>query len=188
MKKELRRQMLARRNALSKAMVLAYSENICQKVLGMPVYRQAQDICLYMPIQNEVDVSMLIAPARAQGKTVWLPRIIDGKMDFYLYAEDTLLTLGAYHIREPLSEQRLIPHEFVLVIMPGAVFSRDNDRIGYGGGYYDRYLSCYPMCKTVAVCYDFQILPEIPADVHDIRPQFIVSNDMDSHKDRQKDK
>lgn len=177
MKKELRRQMLTFRNTLSKADVSVYSENICQKILGIPMYQEAHDICLYMPIQNEVDVTRLIAPARAQGKTVWLPKIIGGEMEFYLYHEDTPLVSGAYHILEPASDKKLIPGEFVLVVMPGAVFSNDNDRIGYGGGYYDRYLSRYPMCKTVAVCYDFQILPEIPADLHDIRPQLVVSND-----------
>lgn len=177
MKRELRRRMLARRNALTGTEVSDYSENICRKVLAMPVYQRAHDICLYMPIQNEVDVSMLIAPARAQGKTVWLPRVVGEEMDFYLYEEDTCLFTGAYGIREPQSTQILIPHEYVLVVMPGAVFSTDNDRIGYGGGYYDRYLSRYPMCKTVAVCYDFQIVPELPADLHDVRPQFVISND-----------
>lgn len=177
MKRELRRRMLARRNALTETEVSDYSENICRKVLDMPVYQRARDICLYMPIQNEVDVSMLIAPARLQGKAVWLPRVEEGEMDFYLYGEDTCLFTGAYGIQEPESSQRLIPHEHVLVVMPGAVFSKDNDRIGYGGGYYDKYLSRYPMCKTIAVCYDFQILSEIPADVHDVKPQFIVSND-----------
>ena len=63
----------------------------------------------------------------------------------------------------------------VLVIMPGTVFSERRDRIGYGGGYYDRFLTGRKNDRTIAVCYDFQIMKELPAEVHDVRPDMIVS-------------
>ncbi len=176
LKKELRKKILKQRAALTKQQVSAYSEVICRKILGNPVYRQAHNLCLYIPIRNEVDVMLLADSARESGKRVWLPRIVEGRMDFFLYSTDTALTEGAYHIPEPVSEHRLIPDTTTLVIMPGAVFSVTHDRIGYGGGYYDRYLSKYPVCKTLAVCYDFQVVPELPGEEHDIKPENIIYN------------
>ena len=80
------------------------------------------------------------------------------------------LTKSAFGIPEPEGNtaERLSPHSSALVIMPGAVFSVKKDRIGYGGGYYDRFLAGRDGCKTIAVCYDFQIKDDIPADKHDI--------------------
>ncbi len=176
LKKELRKKILKQRAELTKQQVSAYSEAICNKILNNSVYRQAHNLCLYAPIRNEVDVTLLVNPSRESGKCVWLPRIIEGRMDFFLYSTDTVLTEGAYHIPEPVSEQRLIPDAATLVIMPGAVFSVTHDRIGYGGGYYDRYLSKYPVCKTLAVCYDFQVVPELPGEEHDIKPENIIYN------------
>ena len=178
-KKEIRKNILQRRKALDQETVRRLSCMICEKISGLKAYKTAEDLCLYMPINNEVDVTLLIEPAIAAGKRIWLPRVIeqDGskEMDFFHYDKTTSLTEGPYHIREPRSEQKLIPHEKTLILMPGAVFSEKRDRIGYGGGYYDRYLSQHPVCRTVAPCYDFQILPEIPAELHDIRPQMVVS-------------
>ena len=176
LKKELRKKILQKRAELTEQQVFAYSEAICRKILENPIYQQSNNLCLYMPIRNEVDVTLLVNPARESGKCVWLPKIIDGQMDFYLYGADTVLSESAYHIPEPLSEHRLIPDSSTLVIMPGAVFSVTHDRIGYGGGYYDRYLSKYPTCKTLAVCYDFQVVPELPGEEHDIKPDHIIYN------------
>ena len=64
-------------------------------------------------------------------------------MDFFRYDEDTVLVTGSYDIMEPDSDEMLEPDENTLIIMPGAVFSESRDRIGYGGGYYDRYLEKY---------------------------------------------
>lgn len=176
LKKELRKKILQKRAEMTEQQVSAYSEAICGKILKNPIYQQSNHLCLYMPIRNEVDVTLLINPARESGKCVWLPKIIDGQMDFYLYGADTALAEGAYHIPEPVSECRLVPDASTLVIMPGAVFSATHDRIGYGGGYYDRYLSEYPVCRTLAVCYDFQVVPELPGEEHDIKPDHIICN------------
>jgi 5-formyltetrahydrofolate cyclo-ligase len=96
-------------------------------------------------------------------------------MEFYIYDEATALINGAYNILEPASDEILEPDSDTLIIMPGAVFSKDKKRIGYGGGYYDRYLAEHPECKTIAVAYNFQILDEIPYEEHDMCPDLIVN-------------
>lgn len=174
-KSELRKQILSERRKLDKVTITHLSKEICTRVIAMDLYKSAQDICLYMPINNEADASLLIDDSINLGKRVWLPRVHGDTMDFYYYGRDVALDEGSYGIQEPQSDRILVPDENTLIIMPGAVFSENCDRIGYGGGYYDKYLSKYPMCKTAAICYDFQILKEIPADRHDIKPLYIVS-------------
>ena len=174
-KKELRKEILDIRSSLTGDDVKRHSETICSRLTDTQQYRRAENVCLYMPIRNEVDVTLIMERARADGKTVWLPRVRDGLMHFHLYDEETALVGGAFGIQEPDSESVLAPGCETLVVMPGAVFSENRDRIGYGGGYYDRFLEKYGECMTAAVCYDFQIMAEIPAEEHDIRPELIVS-------------
>lgn len=174
-KKEIRKEILKKRRELADEEVIMSSEIICKKISEMEVYKSANDICLYMAINNEVDPSLLIEDSLSRGKNIWLPKV-DGKtMDFFRFSYETKLVIGPYGIKEPDSETMLLPDEKTLIIMPGAVFSKERDRIGYGGGYYDRYLYLNPCCKTLAIAYDFQVLEKIPAENHDIKPEYIVT-------------
>ena len=174
-KKEIRKEILNKRSAMSSLDVNTLSAGICRRLAMTEQYNNAENVCLYMPIKNEADVTLLIDALRRNGRTVWLPRVIGGHMDFYIYNEDTPLISGAFGIREPDSKTVLVPDSRTLVVMPGAVFSVKRGRIGYGGGYYDRFLEENSRCMTAAVCYDFQIIDEVPAEAHDIKPQIIVS-------------
>lgn len=175
-KKEIRSFMLGKREKMEEDRVGQLSQIICKRVCEQEAFADASDICLYMPIRNEVDVTCLIEPAKRQKKRIWLPKVIEGKMDFYYYDNTVSLAKGKYDILEPQSDRMLIPDEHTLIIMPGAAFSYDGSRIGYGGGYYDCYLHAYPFCKTIAVCYDFQILPQIPSESHDCKADIVISD------------
>ena len=176
-KQDIRKEILKMRSSLSSEDVRALSMIICSILQVMDVYRNAADICLYMPVRNEVDVTMLTEAAQNEGKGVWLPRVAGGEMKFCRYDKNTELVEGAYGIKEPDSSEILEPDEKTLVIMPGAAFSEKHEHIGYGGGYYDRFLAEYPQCTTAAVCYDFQIMPELPSEMHDVRPDIIISQE-----------
>ena len=108
-KKELRKEILDIRSSLSDDDVKLHSEVICSRLAATEQYRRAENVCLYMPIRNEVDVTLIMERARADGKTVWLPRVRDGVMHFHLYGEETALISGAFGIREPDSENVLVP-------------------------------------------------------------------------------
>ena len=174
-KKELRKMILKQRRALSDSEVHDRSLLICDNIYRSRVYEKAKDVCLYMPINNEVDVALMLDQVLDDGKRAWLPKVIEDEMDFFAYDRDTPLTIGAYGITEPDTDEILEPDENTLIIMPGAVFSHDRDRIGYGGGYYDKYLDKHREVMTVAACYDLQIVDSIPAEMHDIKPQALVS-------------
>lgn len=175
-KREIRNEILKKRKALCAEDVRKLSQAICGRVCGMQEYRKSKSLCLYMPINNEVDVTYIMNAARREEKSIWLPRIAAGDMKFCLYEEGKPPVMGAFGILEPDSWKTLKADENTLVIMPGSVFSEKRDRIGYGGGYYDVFLHDNPQCMTAAVCYDFQILPELPAEEHDIKPDIIVSS------------
>lgn len=176
-KKEIRDTVLDIRKSFDTDYLNRLSAVICNRILKQENYISCKDLVLYMPINNEVNLDILMNQALKDAKNVWLPRIIQKNMEFYRYSEQTKLIKGAYGILEPDTNYILNPDDNTLIIMPGAAFSDDMGRIGYGGGYYDKYLTKHPCCKTIAVCYNFQIMPIIPMDDHDIKPDMIISDD-----------
>ena len=181
-KKEYRETALYLRESLNPSEVAYTSRGICEDIIELDEYKQAENLCLYMHIHNEIILDTLMDAAFEDGKKVWLPKVSnksseENTMDFYRYQKGMKLINGAYNIPEPDSTEKLTPDDKTLIIMPGAVYSEDRKRIGYGGGYYDRYLSEHTMCHTIAVCFELQIFPDIPSDPHDIRPDMIVTEE-----------
>ncbi len=187
-KKEIRKEILRQRRALDEETVALASQVICRKVLNIDAYEEAENVCLYMPINNEVDAMLLADAAKADGKNVWIPKVITktvkasaddkgqaGEMRFNAYTGEDCIETGAYDIRESTSDVFLEPNDKTVIIMPGAVFTPWRDRIGYGGGYYDKFLDENPQCKTIALCFDLQIVDELPAEAHDKKPDYVVS-------------
>lgn len=174
-KTAIRQKILKIRKSMSRTEILEASTKITDKILEMSVYESVADICCYMPVNNEVELDRLITRAFCDNKRVYLPRVTGDEMDFFRFYDGMPLIKGRYNIPEPDSNEILVPGRNTLIIMPGAVFSKEMDRIGYGGGYYDKYLFTHPEAHTLGICYDFQILDNIPRDDYDIRPQIIVS-------------
>lgn len=176
-KKEIRDTILDIRKSFDKEYLNRLSNVICNRVIKQEAYINCKNLVLYMPINNEVNLDILMNKGFQDNKRIWIPKVLNKNMEFYRITKDTKLIKGAYGILEPDCEEILIPDNNTLIIMPGAAFSEDLGRIGYGGGYYDKYLSKHTCCKTIAVCYNFQIMPMIPMDEHDIRPDIIISDD-----------
>lgn len=178
-KKEIRQQILKKRRAMSEEAVQQFSQIICNRIKEIEEYISAENICLYMPIDNEVDITLLSQDAWENGKSLWLPKTSGENMDFLKFDHETSFVAGAYGIMEPVSDEIFdlkAAGNKTLILMPGVAFSQRGDRIGYGGGYYDRYLSDVTgNITTIAVCYDFQVIEELPHEAHDIRPKMIIS-------------
>lgn len=174
-KKVLRKEILAKRKALSEAYQKNAAATIFHKLKTLISYAEATAVCLYVPIHNEVDIFQYRDRIWADGKSVYLPKVHGDTMDFYAYEERTALVEGAYHILEPDSDVILCPEtERCFIVMPGAVFSKNGDRIGYGGGYYDRYLALHKTCYTAAVGYAMQRVDGIETEPTDIKPDIII--------------
>ena len=150
------------------------SAAICGHVLAMPEYARAGCVLLYMPIGSEVDVRHVLEHAFRQGKTVCLPVCREGgAMDAVRYTGESCLHPGAYGILEP--EGDVVPPERIeLVLCPGLAFDEKGGRLGYGGGYYDRYLSkVHPFCA--GVCYTECVIESVPVGRCDVPMAALVS-------------
>ena len=123
---------------------------------------------------GEVGTRPLMLEAWKLGKTVWVPKVHGETMDFYEITSFDELKPGAYGILEPDAG---IPAsaDDGLMIMPGVAFDTNRNRVGYGGGYYDRYLESHPQLHTLALAFDMQVLFEVPAEEQDIKPQLLVT-------------
>ena len=144
------------------------SEALCRLVLQSPVYRQAKTLYGYIPFNREVQILPLLEQALADGKQVALPKCRGSEMTFILTDDLSKLRLTGRGVPEPESDGPVATDPQGLVIVPGLVFDPNGHRIGYGGGYYDRFLAAHPLHTTIALCFDFQMVPCIPAEPHDI--------------------
>lgn len=180
-KKRLRKEILARRQALDPAQAAQWSGAITRSLLAMPVYRQARTLMVYAAFRGEVDTSGIIRAALAEGKTVALPKVVgEGQMRAHRierYPDD--LVPGTFGIREPAASAPVIdPPELDLVVVPGLAFDPAGGRLGYGGGFYDRYLlSGHVWAAKVAICYSFQVRSDLPLEEHDLRVDWLVTEE-----------
>ena len=159
-KKLTRTAIKEKRYALRESEVQSLSQECVSKVLQFPELLEARTVCIYMPTGNEIDTSAIIQYCLENQKRVAAPRIEGDTMDFYYFQSIVDLKQGAYDIWEPTGTERVTDEESV-VIMPGVAFDLDCNRIGYGKGYYDKYLSKHPKMKKIALAYEFQIVGKI---------------------------
>lgn len=173
-KKMTRNTIKEMRLALKKEEVMECSKACVSKVLQFPELIEAKTVCVYMPTGNEIDTTGIIRYCKENGKRLAAPRVNGDTMEFYYFTDETDMEQGAYDIWEPTGTEA-VEDEESLVIMPGVAFDLSCNRIGYGKGYYDRYLSAHPHMKKVALAYDFQIVGRIKREVHDVRPDVVVT-------------
>lgn len=178
-KRPLRQQMLARRRVLSLDEWRASSRLAQENIITLEEYRRAECIALYSPAHNEIDTAAVLAAAFLDGKRVLYPAVCGREMVFRQVTGLDCLEPGCFGILEPCSTG--IEHaadEADLIVVPGVAFDQSGHRIGFGKGFYDRFLG-HPDRKAhlVGLCHDFQLIgAAIPAEVHDIRMEIIVTD------------
>lgn len=177
MKNRIRKEIMAKRNALSKEEIESKSEIIYQRVIVHPAFQNADLVFAYIDAKNEVQTRLLIEYAWKSGKKVAVPKVHGEIMKFYLITSYEDLEPGCFGIQEPKEtcEEVLIPMENSLVIMPGVAFDRQGNRIGYGKGYYDKYFSAYPDVYKIAIAFEVQIVPMVPADEFDVKADIVMT-------------
>ena len=173
-KKEIRHEVRLIKKKTTKDEQMAVGQKICEKLIQMPEFKQAKSISIYVAYNQEVPTIPIIQQALELGKKVASPIVENGEIEFYCYDSIESLKEGEYGILEPTKELG-IPGNDSLIIMPGVAFDKNRNRIGYGGGYYDRYLAKHPNSTTIAIAYDFQIYDEFDAEEKDYRPQKILT-------------
>ena len=167
-KKELRRTIRERKRAMTEEEIIARSEALGVLFAQSEAYKAAKTIYGYLPYNQEVRTVPMLEQALKDGKKVAVPKVYGDEMKF-LYLDDlTKVEKGYAGIPEPIADEPVADEETALVLMPGLAFDPQGHRIGYGGGFYDRFLAAEPNHPTLALCYEFQMLPELHTEEHDI--------------------
>lgn len=174
-KQAIRSRIRQQKQLLSPEEIALRSEELCRMVLSSEAYRAAKTLYGYLPFNQEVDLTFLLRQALLDGKQVALPKCCDGEMRFLLTADLSAVRRSAFGAPEPTADGPVASDETALVLVPGLAFDPRGCRIGYGGGYYDRFLSREPDHPTIALCYDFQLLPRLDPEPHDIPVDTVFS-------------
>lgn len=177
-KLEARKLAMTVRNSLHSNEVLEHSASIFEKIMQMESYQTCDTILAYADCKHEVMTREFIDRALEDGKRMALPRVEkSGIMDFFYIESRTDLVTGKFGISEPVGNQKFSPKDSrsVIMIMPGVAFDEECHRVGYGGGYYDRYLMRYPEIATIAVCHEVQLMKKIITEEYDICPDVLIT-------------
>ena len=167
-KKELRRTIRERKRAMTEEEIIARSEALGVLFAQSEAYKAAKTIYGYLPYNQEVRTVPMLEQALKDGKKVAVPKVYGDEMKF-LYLDDlSKVSKGYAGIPEPIADEPVADDETALVLMPGLAFDPAGHRIGYGGGFYDKFLAAEPNHPTLALCYEFQMLPELHTEEHDI--------------------
>lgn len=210
-KSVIRRQILARRDQLEPKIKTCYDREIRKRVFEHPAYQKTQIVLAYASYRSEVATTELIRQALADGKYVFVPKVVGEEMEFWQIMSLEDLCSGYKGIPEPRTDisfpewiekqgiwthtvQENIPEQQrtlcqAMMWMPGAVFDRKKHRIGYGKGFYDRYLARWfhraklfsgengeEISLTImALAYSCQVVSQLPYEGHDILPDLVIT-------------
>jgi 5-formyltetrahydrofolate cyclo-ligase len=178
-KQEIRKEVLSRRKELPEEVRRAASHAIVEKIIRSSRFISAQTVFSFVPFGDEVDISTLIEECWKKGKAVYVPKVNkpEKRMELYRIFRWEDLEIGHYGIREPREGCPGLSGEKIdLILMPGVAFDRNKRRIGYGAGYYDRFLNgLADRPYLLAPIFQIQLIHEVPTDPWDMPVDAIVT-------------
>jgi len=175
-KKSIRREVLKKRDSIAPPDLLRNSETICSYIIAESKYVRATDVLLYSSYGSEVITTKLCDKALKDGKNVYFPKVEGDYISFYKVSSPSELNAGYMGILEPYGfNGKFSDGHNAIIVIPGSVFGRDGYRVGYGKGYYDRFLSRNLDIYKIGVCFDLQLLDRVPRDEHDIQMDEIIT-------------
>ena len=173
----IRKQMKQLRADMTRTERFEKSMQIFEQLITVPEFKRADRIYTYVSMDNEIDTIMLIDYSLSLEKRVFVPRVSGKDMEFYEISDISELNPGYRGIYEPDINGKPDYSRTGFMCMPGLAFDRSYNRIGYGGGFYDRYLSVENKLYKAALAYEAQLLESIPAQDGDVRPDMIVTEE-----------
>ncbi|WFR60008.1 5-formyltetrahydrofolate cyclo-ligase [Anaerocolumna sp. AGMB13025] len=179
-KQEIRKNIREQKSRLSFQERETYSNLIIKKLTEQREYQRASEVFCYISFNQEVITSAFIEEALSGRKRIAVPKITGDGMKFYYISSLKNLKPGVLGILEPdTRNEEAVPKKGNenLIIVPGLAFDLLGNRIGYGKGYYDAFFGKYKDFSWIktALAYDFQILPKLPAEEHDIKVDHIIT-------------
>ena len=167
-KQELRTMIRQKKRAMTETEIEQKSARLGQLLMQSNAYRQANVIYGYLPYNQEVRTIPMLEQALRDGKRVAVPKCYGDEMRFIYLDDLTQVEKGYAGIPEPIADGPIGDDPHALVLMPGLAFDPQGHRIGYGGGFYDKFLAQETEHPTLALCYEFQMLPHLETEEFDI--------------------
>jgi len=165
MKSQIRKAIIEKRKKLSDEYRHEYAMELSKKFFETELYKKSESILSYVSIHGEFETKYVNRRILAEGKTLLLPKTYEKRvMKAFEVIDLKSLEKNSFGLHEPLETTEKLPD---LIIIPGVAFDINGNRIGFGGGFYDRYLEGKKI-RTIGLCYGFQIVDNIPKEEHDI--------------------
>ena len=171
-KKTLRAEIKALKKQHTKEQLSEQSEKILAQLEQHPDFVKAERVMLYSALPDEVQTQAFLEKWHLK-KQIILPTVVGDDIIPVAYGKDTSFAVGDFNILEPQNE----PYNggFDLIVVPGVAFDHNGNRLGRGRGYYDRFLSQHLNVRRVGICFDFQLVDEIPTEPFDIRMDEVIT-------------
>lgn len=174
-KKDIRKEALKRRRDTD-AFVKKEQENaFLDAFLSWIFFREIKRVYIYLDYHDELPTGRLIEEMWRHGIRTAVPKVVGKELEFYEITGWEQVSEGYKGILEPNENGRRARWSDALVVLPGAAFTENGDRLGYGGGYYDRFLEREGEHETVGICYDFQVMDSLPTEEHDKAVDFLAT-------------
>lgn len=182
-KRELRRKIIELRDQLSPEEIKEKSRRLAENLYSLPAYREAKVVMFFISFGSEVDTRVMLEETIRRGKLALAPKALPKTRELLpsqILDWDQDLVPGAYNIPEPREDKvrPYTPEAIDLLLVPGVAFDQKGNRLGYGGGYYDRFFPLLkPTTPLVALVFDLQIQHRVPVDEWDRRVDFIITEE-----------
>ena len=173
-KQSLRKKIREQKRAMTPEQIQQASEKLGELFCASELYRNAKTIYGYLPYNQEVRTVPMLRRALADGKKVAVPKVYGDEMRFLYLTDLSRVEIGYCGIPEPMGDEPVADDPTALVLMPGLAFDREGRRIGYGGGFYDKFLAAEPEHPTLALCYAFQMVEELPTEEFDVPVDLVL--------------
>lgn len=166
-KSALRKMIREKKKAMTEQQILDASQKLAQLFFASAYYQNARSVYGYLPYNQEVRTVPILQQALRDGKRVAVPKVYGEQMRFIWMDDLSQVSSGYAGIPEPVADDPVADDPTALVLMPGLAFDPQGHRIGYGGGFYDRFLASEPNHPTLALCYDFQMMQKLETEEFD---------------------
>lgn len=176
MKKSLRESMLEKRNSLAKDEIIKKSIKIQENLFGLDEFKKSKVVMFYVSFNDEAHTHDMIKES-LKSKTIVVPKVANNEIEPSIIIDfDQLIPSGKFGILEPIEAAKINIKNIQVVIVPGIAFDKNGHKLGYGFGYYDKFLAKIPKALKIGLAFDFQIVDKLPIEGHDAPVDLVVTD------------
>ena len=177
MKNQLKASIIEKRYSLPKDEISEKSNKIKNNLFNLDSYKKSKAIMFFVSFNSEVNTHEMIKEA-LKSKIVVVPKVFSHEIEPSVIIDfDNLIPSGKFGILEPIEAMKIAYKNIDLVLVPGIVFDKEGHRIGYGFGYYDKFLKKMPKAIKIGLAFDFQLIDKIPREMHDMPVDMVVTEE-----------